>query len=112
MGMFFGQYLVQTDEQTAADRGMLASPIRAHVWVRADSPEQAEALSLAYMEKYNLIPVERTGVWNSQDLPLQQLGTGESLLYRRALQYGIAVDLVSASVDDRSNLSSVRPWKS
>ena len=111
MEMYFGLYLVQADGKTASNKGITSSPIKAHVWVQSDSPEQAEALSLAYMEKHSLIPIERQGVWRSQDLQLQQLGTSESLLYRRALQYGIAVDLVAES-NDPSNLSSFRPWKS
>ena len=47
--MYFGLYLVQTDEKTAADNGISQGPIHAHVWVQADSPEQAESLALAYI---------------------------------------------------------------
>ena len=106
--MYFGLYLVNTDESTASSKGIMPTPIHAHVWVMADSPEQAESLSLSYMEKYNLIPIERVGVWNSLDLPLHDLDASESLLYRRALKHGIAVDLIAVS-DNPSNLSSFRP---
>ena len=108
--MYFGLYLVSTDESTASSKGILPGPIRAHIWVMAGSPEQAETLSLSYMKKYNLNPIERVGVWHSNDLPLHDLGTSESRLYRRALEHGIALDLIADS-DNPSNISSFRPWE-
>ena len=111
MSMFFAAYKAKPDK-TAISNNRIADGVgSAQLWVRADSPEQAEALCLSYMGKYSLLPIEREGVWNSRDLPMQNLKTSVVQLYRRAEQYGIAMDFLAVS-SDNPPLHGLRPWNS
>ena len=83
-------------------------PGYAHVWVKADSADQAEYLSLLYMEKHHLIPLTLELCYDSRELQIQDLGASESALYHRALQYGIGLDYIAAPVDQVDPLVGFR----
>jgi len=84
----------------------------AHIWVQAVNPTEAENTSLTYMKKHHLTPLTLEFCCRSTDVLLRQLGTSESRLFRRAEQYGIALDYIAAAVGDSPGLSSFRPMKS
>ena len=111
MSMFFGLYRAIADKPASVTNRISEDTVITHFWVNAESPEAAEALCVAYMQKHGLSPTVREGVWSSRDLPMQNLGTGAVQLLRRAEQYGIAMDILAVSSDDPP-MYGLRPWKS
>lgn len=105
--MYFLKYRAEPDENSP-ERGVIRAGF-AHVWVIADSPEDADHLSLAYMAKHHLSAASLELCFDSLDVPLHQLGAGESALLRRAQKYGIALDYIASPVDSGQGFAGFRP---
>lgn len=112
MNMYFLLFSAKPSEDSPEFQ--LMRPGRAHIWVKADSADQAEYISLQYLEKHCLIPLTLELCYDSRELQIQDLGASESALYHRALQYGIGLDYIAAPIDQSDPMPGLRrlnhPW--
>ena len=71
-----------------------------HVWVIDDCPESALTRAEDLVERKNWISKEVQYAFDVPDSLIPELGEDEAALYRQALRFGIAADMVSAPIDD------------
>ncbi len=110
MEMYFLKFIAEPDV-SSPERNVVARGF-AHIWLKADSPEAAKTTCIQYMHKYHLFPLSLELCVNSLDVQLDALGASESALYRRAQQFGIAMDYIASPLENDTGLAAFRPLKS